>query len=159
MSAQETQPLTLIPIAGMQIVPMPGGNPCLRCGACCAHFRVSFYWAEADSSHGGTVPPDLAEDLTPVLSCMKGTNQVHPRCAALIGEIGRGVRCTIYEGRPSPCREFDVEWTGEALRFTQEDLARCTQARAVWGLPPLFDQPHPLPQPEGTTPPPLKQAS
>ncbi|THB82127.1 YkgJ family cysteine cluster protein, partial [Pantoea allii] len=21
-------------------------NPCVSCGACCAHFRVSFYWAE-----------------------------------------------------------------------------------------------------------------
>ncbi|WP_142908916.1 CxxCxxCC domain-containing protein, partial [Klebsiella pneumoniae] len=23
-------------------------NPCMTCGACCAFFRVSFYWAEAD---------------------------------------------------------------------------------------------------------------
>ncbi len=154
MSAQESQPLTMTPVAGLQ----PASNPCLRCGACCAHFRVSFYWTEADPSRGGTVPPDLAEDLTPVLSCMKGTNQAHPRCAALIGEIGRGVRCAIYEGRPSPCREFGVEWTGEGLRFTAEDLARCTQARAAWGLPPLFDQPYPLPQPDGAAPP-LKRAS
>ncbi|EMK5322830.1 YkgJ family cysteine cluster protein, partial [Escherichia coli] len=22
-------------------------NPCMTCGACCAFFRVSFYWAEA----------------------------------------------------------------------------------------------------------------
>ncbi|MBB8903342.1 YkgJ family cysteine cluster protein, partial [Escherichia coli] len=22
-------------------------NPCITCGACCAFFRVSFYWAEA----------------------------------------------------------------------------------------------------------------
>jgi Fe-S-cluster containining protein len=22
------------------------GNPCLSCGACCASFRVSFYWRE-----------------------------------------------------------------------------------------------------------------
>ncbi|MBR7358785.1 YkgJ family cysteine cluster protein, partial [Klebsiella pneumoniae] len=22
-------------------------NPCMTCGACCAYFRVSFYWAEA----------------------------------------------------------------------------------------------------------------
>ncbi|HDH0840599.1 TPA: YkgJ family cysteine cluster protein, partial [Klebsiella pneumoniae] len=21
-------------------------NPCMTCGACCAYFRVSFYWAE-----------------------------------------------------------------------------------------------------------------
>ena len=23
-------------------------NPCMTCGACCAFFRVSFYWAEAN---------------------------------------------------------------------------------------------------------------
>lgn len=134
-------------------------NPCLTCGACCAYFRVSFYWAEADPAQGGTVPPDLAENLTPVLSCMKGTNQKHPRCAALIGEIGQAVRCAIYQGRPSPCREFGVDWTPQGLRFTPDDLARCTQARAAWGLPPLLDQPHPVPQPEDTSPRPLRKAS
>jgi hypothetical protein len=30
-------------------------NPCVSCGACCAHFRVSFYWAEADDAPGGIV--------------------------------------------------------------------------------------------------------
>jgi Fe-S-cluster containining protein len=131
-------------------------NPCLKCGACCAYFRVSFYWAEADPGHGGTIPPELTEDLTPVLSCMKGTNRPQPRCAALIGEIGQAVRCAIYEGRPSPCREFGVDWTAEGLRFTPEDLARCNQARAAWGLPPLLEGPHPVPQPE---PQPLRRAS
>ncbi|RBD09468.1 YkgJ family cysteine cluster protein, partial [Xanthomonas oryzae pv. oryzae] len=23
-------------------------HPCLTCGACCAYFRVSFHWSEAD---------------------------------------------------------------------------------------------------------------
>ena len=23
-------------------------NPCIECGACCAYYRASFYWAEAD---------------------------------------------------------------------------------------------------------------
>ncbi|EEX7666747.1 YkgJ family cysteine cluster protein, partial [Escherichia coli] len=27
---------------------MNNPNPCMTCGACCAFFRVSFYWAEAD---------------------------------------------------------------------------------------------------------------
>lgn len=134
-------------------------NPCLRCGACCAHFRVSFYWTEAEPARGGTVPPDLAEPLTPVLSCMKGTNQKHPRCAALIGEIGRAVRCAIYENRPSSCREFAVDWTAQGLRYTPEDLERCTRARAAWGLPPLLNQPSLWPQPEGTSPQPLRKAS
>ncbi|HBP8873638.1 TPA: YkgJ family cysteine cluster protein, partial [Escherichia coli] len=29
---------------------MNNPNPCMRCGACCAFFRVSFYWAEADDA-------------------------------------------------------------------------------------------------------------
>ena len=53
---------------------MSDHNPCMTCGACCAYFRVSFYWAEA-SDGGGTVPVDLTEPLTPFLRCMRGTNQ------------------------------------------------------------------------------------
>ncbi len=30
-------------------------NPCINCGACCAYFRVSFYWAE--STEGGRQRP------------------------------------------------------------------------------------------------------
>lgn len=39
-------------------------NPCMSCGACCAYFRVSFYWAEADDA-GGSVPAQLTEPVTP----------------------------------------------------------------------------------------------
>lgn len=83
----------------------------------------------------------MTEELTEFRRCMKGTNQKHPRCAALLGEVGSPVRCTIYEGRPSPCREFGVEWSADQLRYTVEDLERCTQARAAFGLPPLTDKP------------------
>lgn len=66
---------------------MSDHNPCMTCGACCAYFRVSFYWAEA-SDGGGTVPVDLTEPLTPFLRCMRGTNQKQSRCVALEGELG-----------------------------------------------------------------------
>ncbi|HOG48771.1 MAG TPA: YkgJ family cysteine cluster protein [Anaerolineae bacterium] len=114
-----------------------GENPCLRCGACCAHYRVSFYWAEADEAQGGAVPPALTEELPPFRLCMQGTNCRQPRCAALLGEVGREVRCAIYAGRPSPCREFGVIWRDGVLRSGPEELARCNAARAAWGLPPL----------------------
>lgn len=39
-------------------------NPCMTCGACCAFFRVSFYWAEADDA-GGTIPARLTEQISP----------------------------------------------------------------------------------------------
>lgn len=39
-------------------------NPCMTCGACCAYFRVSFYWAEGDDA-SGRVPASLTESITP----------------------------------------------------------------------------------------------
>lgn len=114
-------------------------NPCLTCGACCAHYRVSFYWGEADPGQGGTVPPELTEDLTDFRRCMKGTNGSHPRCIALQGRVGQAVTCRIYADRPTPCREFGVQWENGVLHYTAEGLERCTQARAAWGLPPLSE--------------------
>jgi uncharacterized protein len=132
-------------------------NPCQTCGACCAHFRVSFYWSEAEPQLGGTVPPELTQKLDDFRACMRGTDQAQPRCIALSGIIGTAVNCEIYENRPTPCREFGVDWINGVLSFVPEDLERCTQARALWGLPPLLDQPH---EPQWPEPPetPHKQA-
>ncbi|ENO4720751.1 YkgJ family cysteine cluster protein, partial [Escherichia coli] len=44
---------------------MSNPNPCMTCGACCAFFRVSFYWAEADDA-GGNVPVSLTEQISPL---------------------------------------------------------------------------------------------
>lgn len=83
-------------------------NPCLSCGACCASFRVSFYWAESEIMLGGTVPPELTEKITPVHVAMKGTNQPDCRCIALEGTIGDAIGCSIYEQRSTTCREFEM---------------------------------------------------
>ncbi|SFT70176.1 hypothetical protein SAMN05192562_1011579 [Kosakonia arachidis] len=106
-------------------------NPCMSCGACCAYFRVSFYWAEADDA-GGSVPAQLTEQLTPLLRCMCGTNQKQSRCVALEGTPGESARCSIYEGRPSPCREFAM--SGESGEVNEA----CDRARARYGLAPLY---------------------
>jgi len=46
-------------------------NPCLSCGACCAAFRVSFYWREADGGEsGGAVPPALWTTCVGMLSAL-----------------------------------------------------------------------------------------
>ena len=71
---------------------------CTHCGACCATFRVSFYWSE-----GAALPPDYTEALTPVYDCMAGTNQAQPKCIALEGEVGREVNCSVYALRSSTC--------------------------------------------------------
>ena len=106
-------------------------NPCQFCGACCATYRVSFYWGETDAVPGGSVPEALTEKLTPHLSCMRGSEQQPPRCVALRGDIGCRVSCAIYELRPSPCREF-----GPLAALGRGDEA-CSEARRRHGLPPL----------------------
>lgn len=97
-------------------------SPCLNCGACCASFRVSFYWAEAEVLG---MPASLSEPVNSGYACMRGTSAASPRCAALLGDIGATTRCTIYAQRPSPCREV------------QAGDSQCQKARRRHGLPPL----------------------
>ncbi|MFJ2536064.1 MULTISPECIES: YkgJ family cysteine cluster protein [unclassified Pseudomonas] len=105
-------------------------SPCLNCGACCSHFRVSFFWGECSSS-GGTVPDELVTQITPSRVAMIGTDRKSPRCISLAGEIGNAVQCTIYDKRSSPCREFEASWENG------EQNTDCDAARARFGLPPL----------------------
>ena len=96
------------------------GFDCRNCGACCAAFRVSFYWAEATVL---ALPDELVEQLSPWHACLAGSNSAAPRCRALQGEIGSRVCCTVYTRRPSPCREL------------QPGDDRCRRARQRHGLP------------------------
>jgi Fe-S-cluster containining protein len=121
---------------------MDDNKPCLSCGACCAHYRVSFYWAEADDATLGGVPAELTEKFIGVRRVMKGTNRSHPRCSALAGEIGHQVDCTIYSKRPQVCRDLQASWS--AGRADE----KCDKARAALGLVPLEEGPHhPAPMP------------
>lgn len=81
---------------------------CVKCGACCISFRVSFYWGETSAHAQGTVPAELTTAISPHHVCMKGTEQKPLRCIALEGEVGREVSCNIYELRSSTCREFEA---------------------------------------------------
>lgn len=100
----------------------PSDNPCIECGACCASFRVSFYWYEAEANG---LPVAMTRQLTPFHSCMAGT-ETHPvRCTALRGEVGQPVSCGVYAQRPSPCREV------------QAGDEQCAKARHKHGLLPL----------------------
>ncbi|WP_184597222.1 YkgJ family cysteine cluster protein [Pseudomonas nitroreducens] len=109
---------------------MSASNPCTSCGACCSHFRVSFFWGETASA-GGTVPDELVTSISPHRVAMAGTDQKPARCVALKGEVGSCVACTIYEQRSAPCREFDASWEHG------EHNARCDAARAAHGLAPI----------------------
>lgn len=101
---------------------MSDSNPCTHCGACCAYFRVSFYWGETCAHPNGSVPVELTEPVSPYYVAMRGTNQVKKRCVALSGEVGKEVSCTIYAARSSSCHEC------------QAGDARCNRARRAWGM-------------------------
>lgn len=101
---------------------------CVKCGACCASFRVSFYWGETSAHDQGTVPAELTTAISPHHVCMKGTESKPVHCIALQGEVGKEVSCSIYEQRSSTCRQFEAG---------SED---CAKARRIHGLPELTFQ-------------------
>ncbi len=113
-----------------------GLHPCQKCGACCAYFRVSFYWREAEpNDQQNPVPKELCEDSDDQHRTMKGTSGKHKlKCVALSGEIGKYVACTIYENRSSTCRNFSASYENGYQNI------RCDQARAKHGLAPLCKQ-------------------
>lgn len=95
-------PSTNIPLINQTLT---DSDICMTCGACCATYRVSFYWAESDA-HG--IPDSMTEKVNDFYSCMKGTNQANPRCTALGGEVGKQVACQIYPIRPTACHTVNV---------------------------------------------------
>ncbi|HEO70038.1 MAG TPA: YkgJ family cysteine cluster protein [Candidatus Hydrogenedentes bacterium] len=112
----------------------PQRNPCLSCGACCAFYRCTFHWSEADDVAPEGIPVEMTVDMTVFRRAMKGTNQERPRCVALDGEIGHSVACAIYERRSSTCRDFPASYA------YGERNVRCDKARLAHGLPPLEPQ-------------------
>ena len=118
---------------GTVYVDMPSdeSNPCISCGACCEHFRISFYFGEL-ASMGGTVPDEMTEKVNDTYACMSGTKYGGGRCGALVGEVGQpGISCSIYTNRPSHCRTFPV-WEESG-----QPNDRCSRARELRGLPAL----------------------
>lgn len=114
---------------------MTDNNPCLTCGACCAYFRVSFFWGEAQSA-GGSVPDELLVPVSPTYVAMQGTQCKPARCSALRGKIGEQVHCTIYAERSTTCQNFHASW------YSGEHSPDCDEARKAHGLAPL-EKPNP----------------
>ena len=77
------------------------------------------------------MPDELVVAVSPTYVAMKGTEQKPSRCVALLGEIGQAVRCTQYECRSTPCREFEASWQGGQANEA------CDAARAAYGLAPI----------------------
>ncbi len=107
-------------------------HPCQKCGACCAIFRVSFCRSELSTGGDWKVPSHVVEDTGGQAVSLKGTTKAHrPSCINLQGKIGKEVGCSIYESRPSPCRNFAASYEDGYHRD------RCDQARQAHGLKPL----------------------
>lgn len=107
-------------------------HPCLRCGACCAAYRVAFHWSEAAPGLDGLTPPQLVQPLDPHRVVMRGTLSKPVRCIALTGDVGSDARCGIYPQRPSPCRALHAAWE------QGEPSPQCDRAREAHGLPALL---------------------
>ena len=98
-------------------------NPCQRCGACCAFYKVKIPGSETDDQLGGIVPVEMTVKSGMNGRVMKGTEGFRKRCIALEGNVGVNVTCRIYDQRPSPCREVAA------------GSDQCQRARARHGLP------------------------
>lgn len=109
-------------------------HPCLRCGACCAVYRVAFHWLEVADVDG--VPEELTQPLDPHRLEMRKLSD--GRCVALSGTIGQEARCTMYGRRPSVCRELTPAWEddgparsatgrvpGSACRLSPRPTGKC----------------------------------
>lgn len=107
-------------------------NPCIGCGACCSFFRVSFYQGELESV-GGYVPDDNVIPINMFYVAMKGTETKDKKCIKLTGHVGCNASCSMYENRPSPCREFSASYENGIGLYEE----RCDKARIAHGLRPL----------------------
>ena len=77
-------------------------NPCLACGACCAYFRASFHWSEAEPAAGGLTPPHLTTKLTAHHAVMRGTEQQPPRCIGFTARSARTFAASFTPCGPRP---------------------------------------------------------
>jgi Fe-S-cluster containining protein len=102
---------------------------CQSCGACCAFFKVSFHWTET-SRQSHHVPERLTAQVTQYTNSMNGTEKEVCRCTALVGVVGESASCSIYENRPSPCRNFKASFE-DGTRSDGCDTARLAKGLSV----------------------------
>ena len=110
---------------------MPETNPCLKCGACCACYKVAFDLTETDACTDGIVPSAYTVQISQTRCAMRGTQRGNRRCIALEGVVGQQVTCTIYSRRPSCCHHFLASW--------EKDIVNpiCNRARIMYGMQPF----------------------
>jgi Fe-S-cluster containining protein len=90
---------------------------CQSCGACCAYSENWPRFSTEDDDALARIPNELVNARGSGMRCHSD------RCAALAGNIGETVSCTIYAIRPEVCRTC---MPGDA---------ECAMARRKHGLP------------------------
>ncbi|MCS6899198.1 MAG: YkgJ family cysteine cluster protein [Myxococcales bacterium] len=102
---------------------------CTTCGACCTNPEENraegfLYYVEVDRSCSLLYRPDLRKRY--VVEDPEGIPHLRmdpaQRCSALVGKLGKRVRCSIYEHRPRGCR------------LVEAGSLRCLQARQERGI-------------------------
>ena len=87
---------------------------CQRCGACCtnppenqAEGYTAYIEVEPRSKLLGR--KDLVRKYTQEIDGVVHLKLLADnRCAALLGKLGKSVRCAIYQFRPAPCRRVEA---------------------------------------------------
>ena len=87
---------------------------CQKCGACCTnqeavpatgYLRLS----SGESKHMKRLGLSVVQtDGEFFLGTRTRADRRHAACVALSGQVGGACRCSIYDERPSNCRQFEV---------------------------------------------------
>ncbi len=72
---------------------------CQSCGACCVYSETWPRFTMESDAEIARIPPELLAPRETGMRC------VSDRCAALAGEVGKSVTCSVYAVRPIVCRD------------------------------------------------------
>lgn len=114
----------------MGAAPKPISYDCVTCGACCVNpdeNRREGFTSYVEVQPGGGLLERDALRKRYVVHDAEGVPHLRllpdGRCAALLGKLGKQVRCDVYAYRPKGCRLVDAGGK------------RCLQYRRERGLP------------------------
>ncbi len=102
---------------------------CETCGVCCAFALV----VPAGKNESEKIPayleiyPDDAPDQPPILRIMPRDAE-NGHCVNLGGELGKRVGCSVYDVRPTACRDFEA------------GSDRCREYRRMYGIEPQLPE-------------------
>jgi Fe-S-cluster containining protein len=83
------------------------GDDCVKCGACCVSEYDLDTYVDVEPHEAKLIPARMLLRRHGFSSLKtKETRLGYVVCTALMGSLGKRVRCAIYEHRPGVCRSF-----------------------------------------------------